>query len=228
LRHVQRLAHNRALYLPSNPNNKEQYRAREQQLRKTTHATAQQRRHTHHRFRIARDKLHERIVERKQQQPAIENVVDARQIAILLLVKHHEAVVLFDEVVVSPQRRHEEEDESKASQHQRWSNCEKEQRAPEQPRAIFSFGAIEISAREGAKDVWGIDQYGPGSDHRYERNEPAHVKNQQRVTRNDRADKPDHIIARTDNPAQRDRARDRLTDDFSTRSHCSRFILAAK
>src|SRR5215813_11123492 len=116
-------------------------------------------RHACHRFRIPGDKLHKRIVESEEQEQAIESVVDSCQVAILLFIEHHESVVLFDEVIIGPQRRHKEEHESCAGQYQHWPNRKEQQRSPKQTRSIFSFSTIEISAREGAENVWRVNQY---------------------------------------------------------------------
>ena len=50
-------------------------------------------------------------------------------------------------------------------------------------------------------------------------NKPADVENKQRITRHYGADKPDRVVATTNNPAQGDSARYRLGDDFSTGGH---------
>ena len=146
LRNVQRLARNPTLHLPANPENQEENRAREQQCCETIDACAYRCGHARHCFRIARDELDKWIDKRKEQQQAIKQVIDSRQIAVLLFVKHHEAVMLLHQVVVGPECSDEEKHETGAGEHQHWSNREKEQRSPEQSRAVLSFGAIEVSA----------------------------------------------------------------------------------
>ena len=149
------------------------------------------------------DESDKRIVESEQQQQAIERIVDRRQVVVLLLVQHHEAVVLFDQMVVGPKRGEEKEDETGAGENHHWPNCEEQQRTPKQAAAVLPFGAIEVGAREGAEDMWRINQDGPERHHRNQRQDAVDVKNKQQVTGNYRADEPDQIIARADDPAQR-------------------------
>ncbi len=145
-RHVQRFARDGALHLTAKPKDKQHDRGGEQNLCETICRAVQHRGNARHCFAVARDEVHERVVERKQQQQPIERIIEVREIAVLLFVKHHEAVVLLDEVVIRPQRCHEQKHEPKPGEHQHWSNCEEQQRSPQKTRAIMSLSPIEISA----------------------------------------------------------------------------------
>ena len=83
------------------------------------------------------------------------------------------------------------------------TNREEEQRAPKQSAAIVPLGAIKIGARKSAEDVRRIDENCPERHHWDQRQNACHVKNQQQVTRGDRANQPDEIVARADDPTQR-------------------------
>ena len=78
----------------------------------------------------------------------------------------------------------------------------KSERAQQQTLARVPLCAIKIGARVCAEDVRRVDQYGPRRDHRHERDEPRHINGEQRIARQDRPDKPQHVIAPADNPAQ--------------------------
>ena len=192
----------------------------QQQDRKSIDAAAQNRRHARHRARVIRDEGDERIIKCEHQQQTIECIVYRRKIVVLLFVQHHETVVLFDEVVVSPKRGDEEECEAGTGENHCRTHDKEKKRPEQQTLTRLPFGSIEVSTREGAKDVRRIDQNRPSRDHRNQRQDSSHIQNQQRITRRDRTDEPNRVFARVDDPAQRNGARaDLIFDSLSGRGH---------
>ena len=66
------------------------------------------------------------------EKPAVQEIVQPGQVAVLHLVQNHETVVLADHVVVGPDRHDHGQDRLAADQHQDGSQSEEERRAAEQ------------------------------------------------------------------------------------------------
>src|SRR5262249_1143494 len=111
-----------------------------------------------------------------------EGIIDGREIVVLLFIKNHEAVVLLHQVVVSPERRNEEEREADSRQNQYRADDKEQQRTKQQTLARLPFRPSEVGAREGAKDVWCVDQDGPARDHRNQWQHPGGIERQQEIT----------------------------------------------
>src|SRR5438105_1351726 len=86
-------------------------------------------RHARMRRSIEHNKAHERIPKAEEEKDAVNHVISARQVMILLFVENHEAVMLLDQMVVSPERGEEEKLQTVARQIKRWAKREESETA---------------------------------------------------------------------------------------------------
>src|ERR1044072_6043792 len=125
LRRVERFAAHEFLYLPRGEN-------RGSRLKSPPHNSFEGQRalifdaerHARMRCRVEDHKAHERIPEAEQQKSAVNHIINARQVVILLFVKNHKTVMLFDQMIISPKRGEEEKLQTIAREIKRWAERE--------------------------------------------------------------------------------------------------------